>query len=82
MCTVEIKSEAISIDKRRMSGAPVFTGTRVPIRSLFDYLDGNHTLDDFLKDFPSVGREQVHQVLQDASSSLQEIADLSYRVNA
>ena len=42
-----------------MNGAPVFKGTRVPIRTLFDYLEGGDNIGEFLTDFPSVSREQV-----------------------
>ncbi|KAB2930943.1 MAG: DUF433 domain-containing protein [Candidatus Contendobacter sp.] len=49
-----------------LSGVPVFIGTRVPVRSLFDYLEGGDTLEEFLHQFPSVKREQAIAVL-DAS---------------
>jgi uncharacterized protein (DUF433 family) len=45
-------------------GTPVFVGTRVPVKSLFDYLKGGDTLDDFLKQFPSVRREQAVAALE------------------
>ena len=44
-------------------GTPVFRGTRVPVQSLFDYLEGGETLDEFLKQFPSVSKEQAHATL-------------------
>jgi uncharacterized protein (DUF433 family) len=47
-----------------MSGTPCFTGTRVPVQTLFDYLEGTSTLDDFLGDFPSVARESAVAVLE------------------
>lgn len=46
-----------------LSGTPVFTGTRVPIKNLLDYLRAGESLDDFLDDFPSVRREQADAVL-------------------
>lgn len=46
-----------------MSGAPVFAGTRVPIKNLFDYLASGKTVDEFLEAFDWVAREQVQQVL-------------------
>lgn len=46
-----------------LSGTPVFVGTRVPVRSLFDYLEGGDTLEEFLRQFPSVKREQTIAVL-------------------
>ena len=49
-----------------LSGTPVFVGTRVPVRSLFDYLEGGDTLEEFLHQFPSVKREQTIAVLDAA----------------
>lgn len=49
----------IHSDPEIMSGTPVFVGTRVPAKTLFDYLEGGHNLDEFLDDFPSVSREQA-----------------------
>jgi uncharacterized protein (DUF433 family) len=53
----------ISRDPEILSGTPVFAGTRVPARTLFDYLEEGHTLDEFLEDFPTVRREQAQAVL-------------------
>ena len=53
-----------------LGGTPVFVGTRVPLRVLFDYLAGGHPLAEFLDDFPSVGREQALAVLRLAAQSL------------
>ena len=50
-------------DPEILSGTPVFVGTRVPVRSLFDYLEGGETLEEFLHQFPSVRREQTIAVL-------------------
>ncbi len=47
-----------------MHGTPCFAGTRVPVKSLFDYLDGGYNVEYFLMQFPSVKREQVHAVLE------------------
>ena len=49
----------VSIDNEVMGGTPVFVGTRVPVKSLFDYLEGGDTVDEFLRQFPSVGRDQA-----------------------
>lgn len=54
----------IWIDPGRVSGAPCFTGTRVPVRNLFDYLEDDGNLSGFLDEFPSVKREQAGQVLR------------------
>lgn len=53
-----------------LGGTPVFVGTRVPVHSLFDYLEGGETLDEFLRQFPSVGREQAIAALDLARASL------------
>lgn len=47
-----------------LGGVSVFGGTRVPIQTLFDYLESDHRLDEFLDDFPTVGREQAIHVLE------------------
>ncbi len=46
-------------DPEIMAGEPVFVGTRVPLNAMFDYLEGNHSLDEFLDDFPTVDRAQA-----------------------
>lgn len=56
--------ELVEVDPEKMSGTPVFTGTRVPIKHLFDYLEGGDTLEIFLDDFPTVTRDQVLGVLE------------------
>ena len=51
-------------DPEIMSGALCFTGTRVPVKSLFDYLEGSSSLEEFLEDFPSVSRGRAVAVLE------------------
>ena len=53
-----------------LGGTPVFTGTRVPVQSLFDYLEGGETLHEFLRQFPSVKREQALAALKIARDSV------------
>ena len=53
-----------------VSGEPVFAGTRVPVRNLVDWLTGEHTLDEFLDNFPSVTREQAVAFPQQAADAL------------
>lgn len=53
----------ITIHTDIQSGTPVFYNTRVPVKNLFDYLKGGHTVDDFIEDFPSVKREQAMALL-------------------
>ncbi len=54
------------VNPERMSGAPCFFATRVPVQTLFDYLRAGHSINDFLTDFPGVLPEQVHTVLDHA----------------
>lgn len=54
----------IEVDPEKMSGTPVFTGTRVPVNHLLDYLKAGECLDAFLTDFPTVTREQVLGVIE------------------
>jgi uncharacterized protein (DUF433 family) len=56
--------DLIEVDPEKMSGTPVFTGTRVPINHLFDYLKADDSLDVFLTDFPTVKREQALGVIE------------------
>ncbi len=49
-----------------MSGTPCFAGTRVPARTLIDYLEGGDTLDEFVEDFPTVSREKAVALLEEA----------------
>jgi uncharacterized protein (DUF433 family) len=60
----------IVTDPEVMSGTPCFRGTRVPFKSLIDYLEGGHSLGEFLRQFPSVTREMAVQALEDAKDSL------------
>lgn len=53
-----------------LGGTPVFTGTRVPVRVLFDYLEAGERLDDFLDDFPTVNRDQARGVIALVRSTL------------
>ena len=54
----------INIDPEILGGTPVFFGTRVPIKNLFDYLETGDTIDIFLEDFEGVSRHQVVKVLE------------------
>lgn len=53
-----------------MGGTPVFTGTRVPVQTLLDYLEAGDTIDDFLAGFPTVKREQVVAFLEEAKARM------------
>jgi uncharacterized protein (DUF433 family) len=63
-------AQAISKNPETMHGVPVFRGTRVPVQTLFDYLQGGDTLEDFLAGFPTVQRAQALQVLEEAKQLL------------
>jgi uncharacterized protein (DUF433 family) len=60
----------VTIDPDVMGGTPVFAGTRVPVRTLLDYLEGGETIDQFLEGFPSVSRDQVIAFLEAASRQI------------
>lgn len=59
-------SDVITRDPEILGGAPVFRGTRVPFKNLVDYLEGGHTLGEFLDEFPSVTREAAIAALEHA----------------
>ena len=59
-------AEVVVRDSEVMHGTPVFRGTRVPVQTLFDYLEGGETLEDFLEGFPTVSRELAIQALNEA----------------
>ncbi|MDJ1169698.1 DUF433 domain-containing protein [Roseofilum sp. BLCC_M154] len=63
-------SSLITISPDIMSGTPVFAGTRVPVQTLWDYLKAGESINDFLDGFPTVTKEQVIQVLEEAGKQL------------
>ena len=64
-------SEAkVTVDPEIMGGTPVFAGTRVPVRILFEHLEAGDSLDVFLEDFPSVSRSLAIAVLEEARSAV------------
>ena len=72
--SMPIRDNVIHSRKDTMSGAPVFKGTRVVVKNLFDYLAGGYSLDEFQDDFPSVSREQAIRALDMAREVLEQIA--------
>ena len=60
----------ISTSPDVLGGTPVFAGTRVPVQTLIDYLEGGETIDDFLEGFPTVTREQVIAFLEEAKDRM------------
>ena len=65
-----MKSPRVVPDPEILGGTPVFIGTRVPVRILFEHLEAGDSLDVFVEDFPSVSRELAIQVLEDAKAVL------------
>ncbi len=74
-----MKVDAINIDPEIMGGTPVFKGTRVPVKSLFQWLE-TETLEEFLENFPSVQKEQAMEVLEFAGKLItsKKILDESF----
>ncbi len=62
--------QAVVRDPEIMHGTPVFRGTRVPVQTLFDYLEGGETLEDFLEGFPTVTPDLAFQALEEAKQLL------------
>jgi uncharacterized protein (DUF433 family) len=65
-----MRRDVIQSDAEIQGGTPVFAGTRVPVKNLFDYLEAGDPLEDFLKSFPSVTREQAIAALELAREAL------------
>jgi uncharacterized protein (DUF433 family) len=59
-----IGDDLITVDPNILGGAPVFKGTRVPVKTLFEYLENNYALDEFLECFPSMTREMACRLLE------------------
>ncbi len=63
-------TDLVTVNPDILGGTPVFKGTRVPVKSLFDYLERDYTLEEFLECFPSVTREMACRVLECSESAL------------
>jgi uncharacterized protein (DUF433 family) len=68
-----MKESVVHSDPEILGGTPVFVGTRVPVQALIDYIEGGHSLHEFLDDFPSVSRDVAIAALEQAKAHL--IAD-------
>lgn len=62
-------SKVVSQDPNVLGGEPVFSGTRVPVKSLFDHLEAGDSIEEFLEGFPSVKRQQVITLLEEARTN-------------
>lgn len=69
-----MRNQIVSSSKDIMGGTPVFTGTRVPIQTLMDYLKAGDSIDEFLEGFPTVSREQVVAFLDEAERQMEKKA--------
>jgi uncharacterized protein (DUF433 family) len=67
----------VTINPKVLGGTPCFAGTRVPVKSLFDHLEGGYNVDYFLTQFPSVKRVQVMAVLENSRLSVERNAMLA-----
>ena len=65
-----MKTSVISTSSEVMGGTPVFEGTRVPVQTLIEYLEGGESIDVFLEGFSTVTREQVIGVLEEAKEKI------------
>jgi len=65
-----MSEQVVSCAPEVMGGTPVFVGTRVPVQTLMDYLEAGESIDDFLKGFPSVTRDQVVAFLEEAKDRM------------
>lgn len=64
------QSSVVRSDPDILGGTPVFIGTRVPVQALIDYIEGGHSLERFLDDFPTVSRELAVKALEQAKAHL------------
>jgi hypothetical protein len=63
-------TDLITVDPEVLGGVPVFKGTRVPVKTLFEYLEGDYSLDEFIECFPSVTKERACLVLERSEAAL------------
>ena len=63
-------SKVVRVDPEILGGTPVFIGTRVPVETFFDYIQGGEPLNEFLEDFPTVSQQQVLELLEELKSEI------------
>jgi uncharacterized protein (DUF433 family) len=71
-----MNTRVVSVDPEIQGGTPCFPGTRVPIISLFDHIEGGYTIDYFVSEFPSVRKEQAIALLEAAKELVEQLAAL------
>lgn len=71
----QVSEPVVHSDPEIMGGEPVFVGTRVPVKGLFDYLEAGDTVDQFLYSFPTVTREQVLAALEIGREAVEAVAN-------
>lgn len=74
---IMMNSKIISSSPEVMGGTPVFAGTRVPIQTLLDYIEGGESIDSFLEGFPSVTKEQVLAFLKEVKKQMMTLVEES-----
>jgi uncharacterized protein (DUF433 family) len=72
-----MKSKIISSSPDVMGGTPVFAGTRVPVQTLLDYIEGGESIDSFLDGFPTVTKQQILAFLREVKELISEVVDES-----
>ena len=75
-----MKYKSINIDPDILGGTPVFTGTRVPIQTLFDYFEGGDSMQQFLEDFPTVEKAKALEVLHIAENLISNSSLLNEKI--
>ena len=75
-----MEKQVVNIEPEILGGTPVFSGTRVPIKNLFDYLETGESIETFLADFETVKKEQVIKVLE-MSHKLIETSTTNFNEN-
>lgn len=72
---IVMKSKIISSSPDVMGGTPVFAGTRVPVQTLLDYIEGGESIDSFLDGFPTVKKEQILAFLREVKALIRELVE-------
>ena len=62
--------QSLIVDPQILGSTPVFSGTRGPLKTLFEYLEDNYSLDEFIECFPTVSREMAHRILEQSKDAL------------